>query len=389
MPVCEGSKEKANFAETQDSTGLRRLADRVNVGASGLSCGDAMNKSDDATATPPVPVDGNGVAVDPRRMITPDAFRVSEQLYGLPLAGPWRRLAAILIDAGIVGLISQAGGLLLGLALGLMGWAWWITRKAPEAPLPARVRRVLRLAAAVVALGVVLSLLDVPSGEYALFSEQTETTPGQSLDLSPADGVSFAAQLAGFVSCSDAPCRRARFPAVIEAAGRSRTSVEEQREVLAELAGSAADDADEVAALMTLVDGRAADSAPPAVKSAPQATPDFAERMLKALHGIVDEVGENFGWGAVYFTLVTVYWRGQTLGKRWMGIRVVVLNGRPISIAAAFERYGGYAAGLATGLLGFLQVFWDPNRQAIHDRIAFTAVIRLRGASIPSNGDVS
>lgn len=26
--------------------------------------------------------------------------------------------------------------------------------------------------------------------------------------------------------------------------------------------------------------------------------------------------------------------------------------------------------------MGFLQVYWDPNRQAIHDRICFTAVIR-------------
>ena len=41
---------------------------------------------------------------------------------------------------------------------------------------------------------------------------------------------------------------------------------------------------------------------------------------------------------------------------------------------AAFERAGGYAAGLATGLLGFAQVFWDANRQAIHDRIVGTVV---------------
>lgn len=45
----------------------------------------------------------------------------------------------------------------------------------------------------------------------------------------------------------------------------------------------------------------------------------------------------------------------------------------------AFGRFGGYAAGLATGLLGFLQVFWDPNRQALHDRVAGTVVIRTRG----------
>ena len=41
----------------------------------------------------------------------------------------------------------------------------------------------------------------------------------------------------------------------------------------------------------------------------------------------------------------------------------------------SFGRYGGYGAGLATGLLGFLQIYWDPNRQAIHDKISSTIVI--------------
>jgi uncharacterized RDD family membrane protein YckC len=41
----------------------------------------------------------------------------------------------------------------------------------------------------------------------------------------------------------------------------------------------------------------------------------------------------------------------------------------------SFGRYGGYGAGLATGLLGFIQIYWDPNRQAIHDKISATIVI--------------
>ena len=50
------------------------------------------------------------------------------------------------------------------------------------------------------------------------------------------------------------------------------------------------------------------------------------------------------------------------------------LDGGPITWWVAFERAGGYAAGLATGLLGFLQIYWDANRQAIHDRIVGTVV---------------
>jgi uncharacterized RDD family membrane protein YckC len=55
-------------------------------------------------------------------------------------------------------------------------------------------------------------------------------------------------------------------------------------------------------------------------------------------------------------------------------MRVLRLDGGAITWWVAFERAGGYAAGLATGLLGFAQVMWDANRQAIHDRIVGTVV---------------
>ncbi len=67
-----------------------------------------------------------------------------------------------------------------------------------------------------------------------------------------------------------------------------------------------------------------------------------------------------------------------------MGIRVLRLDGEPITWWTAFERAGGYAAGFATGLLGFAQVIWDANRQAIHDRIVGTVVV-LDGAEKVGN----
>jgi hypothetical protein len=33
-------------------------------------------------------------------------------------------------------------------------------------------------------------------------------------------------------------------------------------------------------------------------------------------------------------------------------------------------------AGLAMGLLGFLKLLWEPNRQAVEDRIVGTVVIK-------------
>jgi uncharacterized RDD family membrane protein YckC len=66
------------------------------------------------------------------------------------------------------------------------------------------------------------------------------------------------------------------------------------------------------------------------------------------------------------------------VGKFIIGTRVVRLDGRPLTTMDTFTRYGGYAAGLATGMIGFARLLWDPNRQAIEDRIAWTVVVRRR-----------
>ncbi|MCC5024068.1 MAG: RDD family protein [Candidatus Synoicihabitans palmerolidicus] len=89
-------------------------------------------------------------------------------------------------------------------------------------------------------------------------------------------------------------------------------------------------------------------------------------------------MGFTFGWAGVYFTLSTLLLRGRTLGKVVFRTRVVRLDGRPLTAMDAFARNGGYAAGLATGLLGFARLMWDPNRQAIQDRIAGIVVISTR-----------
>jgi hypothetical protein len=39
-------------------------------------------------------------------------------------------------------------------------------------------------------------------------------------------------------------------------------------------------------------------------------------------------------------------------------------------------RQGGYVAGVAMGMIGFLKVLWEPNRQAVEDRIAGTVVVK-------------
>ena len=92
----------------------------------------------------------------------------------------------------------------------------------------------------------------------------------------------------------------------------------------------------------------------------------------------LDDFGLSFGWAAMYFSVLTAWWGGQTLGKKVMGIRVVRIDARKIDLWESFGRYGGYSAGVATGFTGFLQIYWDSNRQAIQDKISETFVIRLK-----------
>jgi uncharacterized RDD family membrane protein YckC len=101
----------------------------------------------------------------------------------------------------------------------------------------------------------------------------------------------------------------------------------------------------------------------------------------------IDSLGFGFGWWTLYFAILMPWMKGQTPGKRMLGVRVVRLDGHPVSAWHAFERAGGYAAGVATGTLGFLQIYWDANRQAIHDKVAGTVVIRDGVPKVPGNWD--
>ncbi|REL28869.1 RDD family protein [Thalassotalea euphylliae] len=103
--------------------------------------------------------------------------------------------------------------------------------------------------------------------------------------------------------------------------------------------------------------------------------------LVELFKGIIHDLGLGFGWAAFYFTALTAVWRGQTPGKKLCGIRVIQLDGTPLSLWDSFGRYGGYGAGIATGLLGFMQIFWDANRQAIHDKISATVVVDAKAVN--------
>ena len=101
---------------------------------------------------------------------------------------------------------------------------------------------------------------------------------------------------------------------------------------------------------------------------------------LQPFKGILMEVQIIFGAlsGLFYFSFFTWKWKGQTPGKRIMGIKVVKLNGKKISLWGSFERVSGYTASASLLLTGFFQYFWEKNHQTTHDKIVETIVIDVR-----------
>jgi uncharacterized RDD family membrane protein YckC len=67
---------------------------------------------------------------------------------------------------------------------------------------------------------------------------------------------------------------------------------------------------------------------------------------------------------------------GQTLGKMICKLKVIQVNGKPLGYGKAFLRWAGYIISSFIFYLGFLWAVWDKDKQAWHDKIAGTYVIR-------------
>jgi uncharacterized RDD family membrane protein YckC len=70
-------------------------------------------------------------------------------------------------------------------------------------------------------------------------------------------------------------------------------------------------------------------------------------------------------------------WRGQTLGKMAMAIRVMRPDGRSVGVGAALLRLVGYLFSSLLLFAGFLMIAFDHQRRGLHDRLADTIVVDL------------
>ncbi len=377
-------------------------------------------------------------STDPRTIITPDAFSVAPELLGLPLARPWRRAAAILVDLVLVTILANAQAVFFAFAAGFFVF-WLATRGLSGAPSAGR--RVARVTLG--CLGALALTIGVLAVGTALFVDsdtiigELETGSGEEIAMS-------AATVRDFVQLATAPDSASAAAAADRAVERMRdrevppeeirAALEElQSEMEEETTGRALQALDAVLArteaspptdtvpadvsvdslLAVYADARARNDSAAMARLGPRLGAELAVEQLEeaessarrqedraaslreelteaeaeleeerdrgilaSVYAVLDDVGLGLGWAGLYFTFFLGRWEGRTPGKRLLGIRVVRLDGRPLGYWVSFERYGGYAASLFTGLEGFARLIWDPNRQALEDRLAGTVVLR-------------
>jgi uncharacterized RDD family membrane protein YckC len=315
-----------------------------------------------------------------RDVITPYAFKVDQALLGIPLAPPVKRAMAMVIDVILIFMAAKLSATLIAFVAAMAFYKGTAQQYLPK--MSSFWRRALKLFAAsflFVSTLTVLSLaIDFFEGDSTIQGTQINKAE-QKEELSEHDKSiirTYLAQTDDDKNCDDI-CQSA-------ASAKLVTQSPELAEI-EDVGNSQVTRA--LLHLMVIADGEAI-AAGDGVKNldlAPESISDEVTNesnttpvtsILQWGKGIIQDLGLGFGWAAVYFTLFSLLWRGQTPGKKVCNIRVVSLSGEPLGMLDCFGRYGGYGAGFATGLLGFLQVYWDPNRQAIQDKISATVVIQ-------------
>jgi hypothetical protein len=346
-----------------------------------------------------------------RQIVTPYAFFVADDLLGTPLAGPFRRGFSLLIDLFFIALLTQVSSLILAAVA-----AWTFFRAGNRLKTKKRfnvARILLRLLVAlllfVVAMGIVEEINDDNASDYdsSDISVNSDNTVG---------GIELVALTAKYLletkgmkqqiaqeKCMPAlDCLQTLGEELVQNVtdvGLDRDTIDD---VLEGYLGSVSESLSplqhteltnqlqqfvETQQISKNIDGIApikpVESHSENDNSKNEKSYTQSKGFISWFESLVEELGLGFGWAAFYFSIFTAWWKGQTPGKKLMGMKVIKLDNTPLNLWESFGRYGGYAAGFATGLTGFLQVFWDPNRQAIQDKISETLVIDLRKPKVP------
>ena len=367
---------------------------------------------------------------DPRSIVTPDAFSVHPPLLGTPLANPSRRALAILLDLLVVALVTAlTSG--FWFILGVVVAAFFFSRATKPGKEGRRspafrfflgcmgVTALSFTVVAVVAIRIINQSGDILGSDGPAVTVGVDGTEVDALgELGLRDALGGLQESLRLAS-ADTPEEAVRLATIL---GRrlldGGTPLDEVEDALADIIPDEVEGAD---GEDLLAQAMSALSSIPGTEPG-EGAPSEAARLAEAMDLVSDTLGElereleraeseladvrasieedeggfvswlserveslgfGLGWWTMYFAILMPWMRGQTPGKRALGIRVVRLDGQPVTWWHAFERAGGYAAGLATGTLGFAQIYWDPNRQGIHDKVAGTVVVLDGAAKVP------
>jgi len=384
---------------------------------------------------------------DPRTIVTPYAFSVHPDLLGMPLATPWQRLGAILIDLVVIFGLSRIGGSTLAVASGIL--LFWLAVRKPARDVVGKLFRVFVgclgigiLVTTTIVIGAVQMAQRHPEAVADMLGGLSDSADSAAVQMALGEGTAadnlglrdlarLAPNLYSLQGATDAGKAREMAMEVARSLRQGGVSLQDIRATLSELvpddaalSGQRQDIIDSVmsdlrlglpdqaaggdsvseetaAVSQEITDSLALDSIAflndlvvtldeerqDAETELRRTKTDLEEAQNRGfvnwLWNLIDDLGLGFGWGALYMTITHAWWKGTSVGKKLFRTRVVMIDKRPLNWWLSFERAGGYAAGLATGLLGFAQVFWDPNRQAIHDKVSETIVIQDGKKPVP------
>ncbi|AWL12238.1 hypothetical protein HMF8227_01765 [Saliniradius amylolyticus] len=349
--------------------------------------------------------------IDDKCIVTPYAFGVSDEILGTPLASPLKRALAISIDMLLVGLLTHVNSIVLAaVTAAVLVRVGGKLRRRHRFPL---LRKLLVGMAGVLLFVAILGVIESYKQELQLPTDAQNLTNSseqiQQAGLTLATMVKATQTQASIQSGSCQPpliCwqtfvdqvmdvkavasvpeeqQAAVKDAILEATKQTLEPQKRQQlsvyidQAFAESKGANSSSQSKAGASDSVPSGFSLQE-PVIISPFKSESPAQSQSnsLIAWFKGILSDLGLGFGWAALYFTVFGAWWNGQSPGKKLMGIRIVKLDASPMNLWESFGRYGGYGAGLATGLLGFLQLFWDSNRQAIQDKIAETLVIDLR-----------
>ena len=92
-----------------------------------------------------------------------------------------------------------------------------------------------------------------------------------------------------------------------------------------------------------------------------------------AVTGLLIGIGFLAYIGMLIYQIVRLVNTGQTLGKKWLGVKVVRMDGGPVSFGSHFLR--GFLLAIA-GFIDFIFIFRSDQR-CLHDLAAETKVVSV------------